>query len=91
MPAYYADSDMGDTKPRHHSESKESAILSFWDYTLRRELGPPSAVALRWLCDGGDKATAPQREQGKCHFELLDLYFKVRIGASECSGITLAV
>ena len=37
------------------------------------------------------KATAPQREQGKCHFELLRLYFKARIGSSECSGIMLAV
>ena len=88
---HYAGCVPGDTKPRHRRESKKSVILSFWNYTLRRELGPPSALVLRWLCDGGDKATAPQREQEKCHSELLGLYFKAIIGFSECSGMMLAV
>ena len=89
--AYHADCETKDTKPRHRSESKKTAVVNFWNYIPRRELNLPSALALRWLCDGGDKATAPQREQRKCHFELLELYFKARIGSSECSGITLAV
>ena len=45
--AYYADCETRDTKPRHRSESKKSVILSFWNYTLWRELGPLHARVLR--------------------------------------------
>ena len=74
---YYAGCATGDTKPRHRRESKKSVILSFWNYTLRRELGPPSALALRWLCDGGEKATAPQ---GEGPWEAEYTYFQLILG-----------
>ena len=40
-------------------------------------MGPPSALALRWLCAGGEKATAPQ---GEGSWEAEYTYFQLILG-----------